>query len=86
MLNNDLSVPVTFVAFDLLSVDCTDLTKRPYEERRHLLASLGLDGLGSATSDTFEDGHALSTASVNSGSRASSRSNSSATGPVNAAG
>ena len=59
MLNNDLSVPVTFVAFDVLSLDGTDLTKRPYEERRDLLASLGLDGPGWATSETFEDGHAL---------------------------
>jgi bifunctional non-homologous end joining protein LigD len=59
MLNNDLSVPVTFVAFDLLSIDGIDLTKRPYEERRALLATLGLDGPGWATSETFEDGQAL---------------------------
>jgi bifunctional non-homologous end joining protein LigD len=59
MLNNDLSVPVTFVAFDLLCIDGTDLIARPYEERRELLVSLGLDGPGWATSETFEDGTAL---------------------------
>jgi hypothetical protein len=73
MVNNDLSVPITFVAFDLLSLDGTDLTKCPYEERRDLLASLGLDGPGWATSETFEDGQALFASVCELVSRASLR-------------
>ena len=57
--NNDLSVPVTFVAFDLLGLDGTDLIERAYCERRDLFVGLGLDGPGWATSETFEDGEAL---------------------------
>jgi hypothetical protein len=52
-------VPVTFVAFDLLCIDGTDLTARTYSERRELLVGLGLDGPGWATSETFDDGEAL---------------------------
>ena len=59
VLNQDLLVPVTFVAFDLLRIDGTDLCERSYAERRDLLVSLGLDGPGWATSETFEDGKAL---------------------------
>ena len=59
VLNHDLSVPITFVAFDLLRIDGTDLCERSYAERRDLLVSLGLDGPGWATSETFEDGETL---------------------------
>jgi bifunctional non-homologous end joining protein LigD len=59
MLNNDLSVPITFVAFDLLGIDGTELSDRSYEERRDVLVSLGLDASGWATSETFEDGQGL---------------------------
>jgi bifunctional non-homologous end joining protein LigD len=59
ILNGDLSVPVTFVAFDLLGIDGADLTERTYCERRDLLVSLGLDGPGWTTSETFEDGEAF---------------------------
>jgi bifunctional non-homologous end joining protein LigD len=37
-------VPVTYLAFDLLRLDGRDLTRRPYAERRQLLAGLGLAG------------------------------------------
>jgi bifunctional non-homologous end joining protein LigD len=36
--------PVTYLAFDLLRLDGTDLTSRPYTERRRLLAGLGMAG------------------------------------------
>jgi bifunctional non-homologous end joining protein LigD len=59
VLNSDFSVPVTFVVFDLIRLDGTDLTDRRFEERRDLLVSLGLDAPGWATSEAFDDGHAL---------------------------
>jgi len=59
MLDHDLTVPVTFIAFDLLGIDGTDVSQRTYSERRDLLVGLGLDGPGWATSETFEDGDAL---------------------------
>ena len=37
-------VPVTYVAFDLLWLDGESLLERPYERRRELLLSLGLEG------------------------------------------
>jgi bifunctional non-homologous end joining protein LigD len=37
-------VPITFLAFDLLHLDGRDLTGRPYEERRAVLETLGLEG------------------------------------------
>ncbi len=36
--------PVDFVAFDLVHLDGRDLRPAPYEERRELLAGLGLEG------------------------------------------
>jgi bifunctional non-homologous end joining protein LigD len=62
VLNYDLSVPVTYVVFDLLRLDGTDLTERTFAERRDFLARLGLDAPGWVTSETFDDGHALYTA------------------------
>jgi bifunctional non-homologous end joining protein LigD len=59
MLNNDLTVPVTFVAFDLLRVDGTDVTDRSFDERRALLEELVVNGPGWAISETFDDGEAL---------------------------
>jgi bifunctional non-homologous end joining protein LigD len=62
VLNRDHSVPLTFVVFDLLRLDGTDLSDRPYSERRSLLGSLDLHGPGWTISETFDDGHALYTA------------------------
>ena len=54
-----LLVPITYVAFDLLRINGTDLTERTFSERRELLVSLGLHAPGWATSETFEDGETL---------------------------
>jgi len=59
VLNFDLTVPVTFVAFDLLRVDDTDVTGRPFAERRGLLEELVVARPGWALSETFDDGAAL---------------------------
>lgn len=59
VLNRDMTVPLTFVIFDLLRRDGVDLTGRPYEERRSELGQLGLDGIGWTTTEAFDDGRAL---------------------------
>jgi len=62
VLNRDMSVPLTFVIFDLLRADGKDLTTSPYAERRSKLESLKLEGPAWSTSETFDDGGALFTA------------------------
>jgi bifunctional non-homologous end joining protein LigD len=44
ILNGDTSIRVTYIVFDLLGLDGTDLTLRPYQERRSLLEQLDLKG------------------------------------------
>ena len=73
VLNHDFSVPVMFVAFELLRFDGTDLCDRSYAERRDLLVGLGLDGPGWATSEAFDDERRCSRPSASTGSRESSR-------------
>ena len=51
-----MSVPLTFVIFDLLRHKGVDLTTRPYKERRRKLERLKLDGPTWTTSETFDDG------------------------------
>ena len=62
VLNRDMSVPLTFVVFDVLHRDGVDLTTQPYAERRRELEELQLDGSAWTTSETFDDGRALFTA------------------------
>ena len=40
ILNHDLTVPLTFVVFDVLRIDGTNVTDRPFAARRELLESL----------------------------------------------
>jgi len=54
-----MSVPLTFVVFDVLRRDGNDLTSEPYGERRTVLDGLALNGPAWTTSETFEDGLAL---------------------------
>jgi bifunctional non-homologous end joining protein LigD len=62
VLNRDMSVPLTFVIFDLLRRDGVDLTSSPYVERRQKLEGPKLDGRAWTTCETFDDGRALFTA------------------------
>ena len=63
VLNRDMSIPMTFIVFDLLRLDGTDVSERPYSERRKLVESLDLNSSSSwRTCDTFSDGDALFTA------------------------
>ena len=59
VLNRDMSVPLTFVVFDLLRQNGVDLTTRPYGERRRKLERMKLDGGAWTTSVRFDDGRAL---------------------------
>ena len=59
VLNRDMSIPLTFVIFDVLRSKGVDLTKRPYRERRPKLERLSLNGPAWTTSETFDDGRAL---------------------------
>jgi bifunctional non-homologous end joining protein LigD len=62
VLNRDMSIPLTFVIFDLLWLKGVDLTSQPYSDRRRKLERVGLDGPAWTTSETFDDGRALYTA------------------------
>jgi bifunctional non-homologous end joining protein LigD len=53
------STPLTFVVFDVLSVDCESVTREPYAERRRILEELELDAPGWKTPEAFDDGAAL---------------------------
>jgi len=82
-----MSIPPTFVVFDLLRLDGTDVSERPYSERREFLESLDLNSSWWRTCDTFMDGDALFKACAEWGSRVSSRrSASAATAPEAAVG
>jgi bifunctional non-homologous end joining protein LigD len=59
VLNRHMSMPLTFVIFDLLRQKGVDLTTRPYSERRRELDRLKLDCSAWTTSETFDDGRAL---------------------------
>jgi bifunctional non-homologous end joining protein LigD len=59
VLNHDFSISLTYMIFDLLRLDGTDLIERPYSERRSILESLDLNGPSWRTTDVFDDGEAL---------------------------
>lgn len=56
------TLPITYLIFDLLRLRGTDLTGRPYGERRALLESLGLAGSHWMVPPAFSDGPATSLA------------------------
>jgi bifunctional non-homologous end joining protein LigD len=59
MLHGQAQIPVTFVLFDVLSLEGRDVTRRPYRERRRILRGLGLQAPGWWVPAAFEDGNAL---------------------------
>ena len=63
------TTPATFVVFDLLRLDGTDLTRQPYARRRELLQAWAeAHGTGAITlSPTFDDGPATQTAAQQHG-------------------
>lgn len=67
VLHGNTSVPVTFVAFDILRVDGHDLTANPWVVRRAVRKELGIETWCSRMSDVFDDGAALFDAVVTHG-------------------
>jgi bifunctional non-homologous end joining protein LigD len=59
MLHRHGEIRVTFLIFDVLSVDGRDVRRQPYRERRRILDDLGLSGPHWSVPDAFEDGTAL---------------------------
>jgi bifunctional non-homologous end joining protein LigD len=59
LLTRDRSIPIAFVAFDVLSLDGENVMHWPYSQRRELLESLELAGPRWCTAPSFAEGHAL---------------------------
>jgi bifunctional non-homologous end joining protein LigD len=59
MLMRRSGIPVTYMVFDLLSLDGQDFTGAPYSERRAQLEALDLNGTHWQTPETFDDGELL---------------------------
>ena len=59
LLNGDRSIPVSFIAFDLLHVDGRDLMRSPHRVRRRALESLALNEGFCVIPEAFADGHEL---------------------------
>ena len=59
MLHGNPSIPVTFVAFDVLRVDGHDLTRSRWEQRRSVLEELDLETRCSRVAEVFDDGQVL---------------------------
>jgi bifunctional non-homologous end joining protein LigD len=51
--------PLTFMAFDVLSVEGEPIVSRPYSERRSILEGLQLNAAHWRTPEVFDDGEAL---------------------------
>jgi bifunctional non-homologous end joining protein LigD len=61
------SLPVTYLAFDVLRLYGVDLTPRPFSERRATLERLGVAGAHWTTSPLFDDGDATAQAAEENG-------------------
>jgi bifunctional non-homologous end joining protein LigD len=59
VLNRDASIPITFVAFDVLSIDGENMMGASFAERRATLIRLPLRPPTSVVAETFADGPAL---------------------------
>lgn len=59
MLQHHGEIPLTFIAFDVLSVERRDVTREPYCARRRILEGVGLDGPRWWVPEAFDDGVTL---------------------------
>ena len=67
VLHGNRSIPVTFVAFDVLRVDGQNVMCNPWTERRALLEELAVERSCVRLSDVFDDGQVLFDAVVEHG-------------------
>jgi bifunctional non-homologous end joining protein LigD len=59
VLHRHSAIPLTFIAFDVLSVEGRDVTREPYTKRRRILDNMQLHGPYWRTPEPFDDGAAL---------------------------
>jgi bifunctional non-homologous end joining protein LigD len=59
VLMRRMSAPLTFMAFDVLSVEGKPVDSRPYSRRRHILEGLRLNASHWRTPEAFDDSEAL---------------------------
>lgn len=59
VLQRHSSIPLTYMVFDVISVDGDSVAARPYRERRQILEELELNAPGWWTPETFDDGETL---------------------------
>jgi bifunctional non-homologous end joining protein LigD len=59
VLSRDASIPITFVAFDVLRIDGENMVDASFEERRAALVRLPLRPPTAVVAETFTDGPAL---------------------------
>jgi bifunctional non-homologous end joining protein LigD len=59
LLRQERSVPIAFVAFDVLSLEGTNTMREPYRKRREILENLELAGPHWSFTPSFADGEAL---------------------------
>ena len=59
LLQRRFSIALTYVVFDVLSVQGESVASQPYRERRLILDDLQLNGAQWRTPDVFDDGEAL---------------------------
>jgi bifunctional non-homologous end joining protein LigD len=87
LLRQERSIPIAFVAFDVLSLEGTNTMREPYTKRRELLENLELAGPHWSFTPSFSDGEALWHVVEHQELGGSSRSPSAAsTSPVSAVG
>jgi len=67
VLHGNRSIPVTFVAFDVLRVDGHDVKCNAWSERRALLEDLGIERSSVRLTEVFDDGSVLFEAVVEHG-------------------
>jgi bifunctional non-homologous end joining protein LigD len=59
LLQHRYRIPLTYMVFDVLSVDGESVIREPYSERRRILERLNLEAAQWRTPDVFDDGEAL---------------------------
>jgi ATP-dependent DNA ligase len=73
MLHGDLSIPVTFMAFDVLAVEGFSVMSQRFEERRSLLETLVIERRGFSLSRHSKMDERSSMSSLNEGSKETRR-------------